>query len=389
VQATLSGPSTAELDWLARSGIQIPEGPDAGGVRAWLDETGGPPGFIYSEITGYFITLCCQLAAHGDRTWTARGERAATWIIERALHPSGAILSRKYDLAPERAATDPYSFENGRIAFFDCAMVGFGLVELHALTGNARWLDAATAIGGFLERAFADATRDGHSTFDAATMTPVAAAPRWSSHFGPFELKGAMFFDALASATGAAAPRAFVDRLITHALAQQHSTGRFPTMPAGDTTHLHPHTYTIEGLLYLAARHERRDLLQAAARGVDWTVTTCLAPTPQLQQWSEQPDLRIEGLRSDVLAQTLRAYEVIKLLAPETTWSWEREIPALHAQLDTFMLPSGGTAYGRDEYGARTGHANAWCHFFAVEAKLFRALRASGKSLDAASLIIT
>jgi len=249
--------------------------------------------------------------------------------------------------------------------------------------------DAATRLAGFLDRAFADAFEAGHSTFDAATMTAVPMAPRWSSHFGPFELKGAMFFDALASATGAAAPRAFVDRLIELALARQHASGRFPTMPAGDTTHLHPHTYTIEGLLYLAARHERADLLQAAARGIDWTVTTCLARTPQLQQWSEQPDLRIEGLRSDVLAQTLRAYEITKLLAPSTTWAWEDKIPALHAQLDTFTLPSGGTAYGRDEYGPRTGHANAWCHFFAVEAKLFRGLRASGKPLDKRALIIT
>ena len=389
VKAMLSGPSAAELDWLARSGVQIAEGPDAGGVRAWLDETPGPPGFIYSEITGYFITLCCQLARGGDRAWIGRAERAATWIVERAMLPTGAVLSRKYEQSPERAAADPYSFENGRVAFFDCAMVGFGLVELHTATGNARWLEAATAIGGFLDRAFGSAPEDGHSTFDAPTMAPVPAAPRWSSHFGPFELKGAMFLDALATATGAAAPRAFVDRLIGLALSRQHASGRFPTMPAGDTTHLHPHTYTIEGLLYLAARHDRQDLVQAAARGIDWTVTTCLARTPQLQQWSEQPDLRIEGLRSDVLAQTLRAYEVIKLLSPQTTWSWEPQIAALHAQLDTFTLPSGGTPYGRDEYGPRTGHANAWCHFFAVEAKLFRALRASGTPLDAATLILT
>ncbi len=387
-----SGPSAAELAWLARSNIQIVDGPDAGGVRAWLDETPGPPGFIYSEITGYFITLCCQLARQGDRSWIEPAERAAAWIVERAMHPSGAVLSRKYEQQPERAAADPYSFENGRIAFFDCAMVGFGLVELHALTGNARWLDGATAIAGFLESAFASAPEDGHSTFDANTMTAVAAAPRWSSHFGPFELKGALFLDALAAATGASAPRAFVERLVRLALERQHPSGRFPTMPAGDTTHLHPHTYTIEGLIYLSARHDRRDLLEAAVRGVDWSVTTCLARQPQLQQWSEKAELRIEGLRSDVLAQTLRAYEVIKLLAPETRWPWEAEIDALHAQLDSFTLPSGGTAYGRDEYGARAGHANAWCHFFAVEAKLFRALRASGKTLDTAAkrtLILT
>jgi len=374
--------------WLATSGIQISDGPDAGGVRAWLDETPGKPGFIYSEITGYYMTLCAQLARLGDRAWIARGERAATWIVERALHESGAVLSRKYDSAAGGNPTDPYSFDNGRVAFFDCAMVGFGLVEMHALTGDRRWLDAAAKIGAFVERVFGDAIAGGHSTFDAKTMTPVAAAPRWSAHFGPFELKGAMFLDALADATSDSKPRAFAERLLSFALAKQHASGRFPTMPSGNTTHLHPHTYTVEGLLYLAARRDRADLIARAAAAVDWSVTTCLAPSPQRQQWSEQPDLCIEGLRSDVLAQTLRAYEVIKLLAPATTWAWEGRIAALHAQLDTFTLPSGGTSYGRDEYGARPHHANAWCHFFAVEARLFRQLRASA-SFDPRSLILT
>ncbi len=374
--------------WLANSGIQIADGPDAGGVRAWLDETPGKPGFIYSEITGYVMTLCAQLARLGDRAWVARGERAAAWIVDRAMHDSGAILSRKYDAASAGNPADPYSFENGRVAFFDCAMVGFGLVAMHEVTGERRWLDAAAKVGAFVERAFGNAIAAGHSTFDANTMTPVPAAPRWSSHFAPFELKGAMFLDALAAATHDPKPRAFADQILAFALGKQHASGRFPTMPAGDTTHLHPHTYTVEGLLYLAARHDRADLVAAAARAVDWSVTTCLARSPQFQQWSEQPELRIEGLRSDVLAQTLRAYEIIKLLAPATTWAWESQIPALHAQLDTFALPSGGTSYGRDEYGARPQHANAWCHFFAVEARLFRDLRARG-SFDAHSLILT
>ena len=46
------------------------------------------------------------------------------------------------------------------------------------------------------------------------------------------------------------------------------------------------------------------------------------------------------------------------------------QVPRLFQTLASYRLPSGGTAYGRDERGVRP-HANAWCHFFALEAWLF------------------
>ncbi len=94
-----SGPSAAELAWLARSNIQIAEGPDAGGVRAWLDETPGPPGFIYSEITGYFITLCCQLAAQGERAWSSTSPKPTIAQSKNAMRP----FSKLYGSAAARS----------------------------------------------------------------------------------------------------------------------------------------------------------------------------------------------------------------------------------------------------------------------------------------------
>jgi hypothetical protein len=93
-----------------------------------------------------------------------------------------------------------------------------------------------------------------------------------------------------------------------------------------------------------------------------------------MQQWSEDGAATIKELRSDTLAQSLRAYALVKAMLPESRWGWEDHIPARYDQLATFALPSGGTSYGQDEYGAKSHHANAWCHMFAVEALLFRSL---------------
>ena len=42
-------------NWLLTSNVQIPEGPQKGGVAGWLDEK-GYPAFVYAEATGYYLT---------------------------------------------------------------------------------------------------------------------------------------------------------------------------------------------------------------------------------------------------------------------------------------------------------------------------------------------
>lgn len=375
------------LDWLKDSGIQESRGADAGGVYAWLDEAGGGPSFLYSEITGYFMTLCTHLHLHDpEGGWLHRAKAAGAWIVGRAQREDGAVLCRKW-LDPERAAVDPYSFEHKKTLFFDCAMVGTGLLRLYEETQAARWLEAAQHLGEFSLRAFESSDRRvRHAVFDLARGQPEPPGDRWSAHFGPFQLKGAMFFVSLARATGDEAYRAFAERILAGALAVQRDDGRFPTSLAADATHLHPHSYAIEGLLWLAAHEGRRELLGPAARAIDGMFRTCLVPRRPIQQWSDSPEHVFPGVRTDALAQALRAYHLAKRLDDTLAWPWEEVIPSLHDRLDSHRLASGGLRYGEDEYGKKPTHANAWCQFFAIEASLWHL---ADEALDPRTLILT
>lgn len=372
------------LRWLRESGIQEVRGDDAGGVYAWIDADSGAPSYVYSEITGYFVTLCVQIRRNLEKLglsaeesaddWLARGAAAARWIVEVAQHPSGAILSRKY--ARDTEPPDPWSFSGGRVAYFDCAMVGYGLTLLHEVTGERRWLDAADRIGQYLLACHE--SRDGQSryaAFDVLSGQPVPEGERWSQHFGPFEFKSACFLDSLALATGKSAYRELLERTLQVALGGQEASGRFVTHPERKSTHLHPHSYTIEGLLYMAAATGRRDLLAPACRGIDWMFRTCLVGERPLQQWSEEPARCIAGTRSDALSQALRAYEIVKSLDPSQAWDWEPQVPALYERLRSHQTPEGATSYGEDETGVKRQHRNSWCHFFRMEAELFAVLR--------------
>jgi len=371
------------LRWLRQSGIQRQGGPDTGGVHAWLDADSGQPSYLYSEITGYFITLSMQFRRHlpalglseeSADDWLERGARAARWIADVAQHPSGAILSRKYE--QEGTPPDPWSFSGGRVAYFDCAMVGYGLVLLHEASGEQRWLDSADRIGQYLLACHESKGEEVRfAVFDVRSSAPVPEGERWSQHFGPFELKSACFLDSLALATGKSSYRELLARVLHQALAGQEPSGRFITHPERRATHLHPHSYTIEGLLYLAAATGRRELLQPAARAIDWMFRTCLLTNTPVQQWSEEPALCIPGTRSDALSQALRSYEIIKALDPTLTWDWEASVPSLYERLIGFQTDDGGTSYGEDETGTKRQHRNAWCHFFRMEAELFAMLR--------------
>lgn len=375
------------LAWLENSGIQRgPGDPDAGGVHAWIDGATREPAYLYSEITGYFVTLCVQferyLPALGVETggrWRARAEAAASWLVDRAQHSSGGILSRKYLDPAAQPKSDPWSFSGGRAAFFDCAMVGFGLTQLWRLTGERRWLEAARRIGDYLLAAHESGDRTRRwAAVDVFDGRPVEEAERWSQHFAAYELKGAHFLCSLAEATDNPAYDGLAERTLAQALASQAPSGRFPTNQSRAATHLHPHTYTIEGLIWLARARRRSELLAAAERALDWTLTTCLTVPSPVQQWSEDSGLVIRGTRSDALAQSLRAYELLAMLDPETRWAWEGSLPTLYDRVCAFETDSGGTRYGEDEYGSKA-HENAWCHFFRMEMELFALVRQRGE----------
>lgn len=380
-----------QLDWLRASGVQVSDGPDEGGVFAWVDAQGTDGSFLYSEITGYFMTLATHLSRVApEDDWVARAERAAGWIVNVAMLDDGAMLTRKYPDA-NRGSDDPFSFDRGLSIFFDCAMVGFGLVNTYEASGNKEWLTAATRLADFCLEAFEssdESTR--YAAYDTRKREPLPAADRWSHHFGSFELKSAMFFDSLASQTGNDAYSRFVERILPTALVDQHPSGRFGTNLTGEMTHLHPHNYTIEALLYLAGRQGRSDLLEHAKRAIDFAFAKCLNRDGKIvQAWSEKQDLVIPELRSDVLAQSLRSYQTAKLLDPAASWAWEERVPELEALLDSFSMPNGGTSYGQDEYGAKSSHANAWCHFFNTEMRLLKLTREHGAAWDPRQIVLT
>ncbi|NRA32697.1 MAG: hypothetical protein HRU17_05085 [Polyangiaceae bacterium] len=385
-------PLQVQLDWLQNSGIQIPDGDDIGGVYAWIDEAAAKPSFIYPEITGYYATLCCHLAAHQpDAGWIDRARSACDWILRVAQEEgSGAILGRKYVDDPTGAESDIYAFEHRLTLFFDAVMVGYGLCSTFDATGDQRYLDAAIRVGDTcLELFESDGGQVRHAVYDLNKQAAVPSGPRWSAHFASFEMKGVMFLESLAKQSERPEYAAMAERMLVAALETQQESGRFPTDGSQAATHLHPHCYTLEGLLWLVSNRDRRELLPHIRRGIAWAFENCLLIENRIQQWSEQPDLVIRGVRTDTVSQVFRAYHLTKMLDIDASWSWEGQLEPLYEKLSSFGTDSGATIYGEDEYGKKLSHSNSWCHMFRVEMLVYRQLRESQMAVDLSKLIIT
>ena len=375
--------------WLRSSGIQVSHGADRGAVHAWIDHSNDSKSYLYSEITGYFATLACHLALNtGETEWLTRARQAADWLITTALQENGAVLTRKY-LVPSDSNHDLFCFNRRITVFFDCAMVGYGLLNVYKLTQDPRYLDSACSIGQFCLKHFISLeTNQFRPLYDLSNEMHHPESDRWSLHWGSFNIKGAMFLSELAELTGDNAFARATEATLTNALQAQLQNGRFGTSKSLTNTHLHPHNYTIEGLLYLACKYNRPDLLVRARAAINFTFSYCLNPRRELSHAWPEGEFCLAAIRSDVLAQSLRCYYIAKILDPTFFWEWETHIPSLLNTIEGFGLPGGGTSYGRDTHGALLPHANAWCHFFKIDMLLYRNYQKKYRQRDSQNLII-
>jgi hypothetical protein len=389
-QSTVFARIDMSVEWLKKSGIQVAFGNDRGGVYAWLDAASGQGSYLYTESAGQFITLVSNLR-HVDRDpqLLEMAHAAGDWLVGVAKQDNGLLLSRKYVRGDGNL--DEFSFDNQVVALFDNCIAGYGLLNLHAMTGNSEFLDHADEIANACINVFFDDDLNLLGPlYDAGSGRLVGPRSHWSRRSGSFLLKCSLFFDTLAAATQNSVYRQLIDVLVTRSIKQQMPGGAFRTDGLARETHLHPHNYTVEGLLFVTFHRQRTDLLSIAANAIDFSFSRCLDPSQIVRHsWPSRDSYCGATLRSDVIAQSLRAYYIAKILHHSFDREWENRIDTLHDLLNSFTLAGGGTSYGLATDGNLIEHANSWCSFFRLEAELFRQYYEHQTGFPGARLVIT
>jgi len=330
------------VTWLLSDEVQLAEGPEAGGVLGWFDgEASGR--FVYPEVTGYYLTFLSFLRAHG---WPAvdlpyRARQAAGWLYRRFRQQS-LPATRLY--VSEPAVPD---WRNNFSFSFDLAMIWRGIAMARQLAGPAH----SGLLQSSLERRLFDLCSPEGGLLASVPIKPGPAVESWSTHPGAFQLKSAAAL--LCSGTG---PPSELRRPAE--LTREQFRGWMPN--GGERELLHPCLYFVEGALLLGAAGDDRLLRQAAAV-LERLVRTAIEPLT---------DDALTGLRSDVLAQTLRSGCLLEAGGYLHWAAWHSLLPKLAAALCQYCDAEGRIYFQRDVAGRRR-HVNVWSGLFAAQALIW------------------
>lgn len=366
----LTQPVRDAAEWLASSGIQSRASQPAlaGGVSAWYEIHLRRYPFLYSEITGYAITAFAFLhRLDGDKRWTARAKAAAAWLVRNAMHPSGGVKTRYYLV--KNYQTPNYSFDSGYIYAFDTAMAAYGLLQLHKIAPDPKLWRAAQDAHRFLTRTLK--VRGTIAPYwDTKTRRTGQNLGKWSDQPGSFHAKLALFLIDYYRVTGAEADRREAVDLLDASAAMQQKDGRFITNRSDGSTHLHPHAYTLEGLLYGAAILGKKSWRDSARRGLSWS-RKAVSENGSVSAIYEHGGFAFHE-RSDIVAQILRIGSILHADGGPGVLTAE-DLQKIREHLGLFQFAEtggqhGGFLYGSDTDGRMRIHLNAWGTMFALQA---------------------
>ena len=386
-------PHAAEIkNWLLNSGIQnLSSDPKKkGGVSAWYEIDTNLYPFLYSEITGYALTTFAYLhRMTGEKVLIDRAKLAANWLDRCARLPQGGVKTRYY-LVPHYE-TPNYSFHKGRVYTFDTAIVGYGLLQLYRLEKKQQYLDWAIEMYDFMISKML--RKDGlfYAYYDSAPKKTGEDFEKWSDQSGSFHAKLALFFADLWRETGDDKIVAVTKKMLQASLKLQKSSGRFVTSLKDQSTHLHPHCYTMEGLVYAVHVMGMKEFIPSLKKGMEW-LQEAVGEDGSISTFFVNRRFDFHE-RSDIVAQTLRLGAILYGLKIYRNPEVKKTLERIYKHLVLFIYQGsekqkGGMLYGAATDGLMRLHLNAWCGMFAVQAiRMYEQFVVRGEAVDLESLI--
>jgi hypothetical protein len=352
----------SNIRWLLYSDITIKTGLDRGAMYGWknLNPTSFP--FIYNEIVGYSITAFSWIYSElGQATALDAAKAASHWIIENIkrygnLLPVGrkevGTFSKKGDLS-----NLIYAFDNG--------MIMIGLLNLHKLTEDLRFLNYAEAIAKAIIERFYKGSK--MSAVVDRNFRSIGSNQdkelKWSMVPGAYHAKLALGLLELADLAGDDLYRKVSYSICNSLKTWQKSDGRFITDPDTAITYLHPHLYACEGLIFSGLKDCKRDYLTMGLNGLKWAIKIMLSNGGVLPRSTLEKDID----QSDCISQLLRLLILCRHQLVDEQSLLDKVIEKLHLRLLDFCIPFGYDK-GAMKYQISIESACSWCTMFSMQA---------------------
>ncbi len=367
--------------WLIFSGIQNLDSnflDVKGGFNSWYDIDKENYFYTYSEISGYsIITLLFLNSFEKNNLYFLRAILSSEWLLDKASHKSGGVKTRYY--LDRENAPESYDFSSGMIHSFDNGIALSGLMELYKSTLEYRYLKTAIRIGDFLISLMQKEDGSFYASYSHRDESFKDSYDKWSTQSGSYHAKIVIGLLKLYDATKDEKYKEASLRLCNFALGLQESNGQFISYYGTKDTHLHPHCYSAEGLLYAGLYLNNEDYLRNAAHATKWVLDIQMSNGGIPSMFVDNKFIGEE--RSDILAQALRL-GIIMLHLNLIENRYKENLRKLAERLISFQYRNndtkddGGFFYGHDIiYGnlnaEKKNHLNSWCTMFALQALVY------------------
>ncbi|HDR8142816.1 TPA: hypothetical protein QC063_003046 [Bacillus cereus] len=346
------------LSWLLYSEItDNREGfSDYGGVYAWKDPNSEKKEFLYSEISGYYLTYLSYLyyTNKGLRNELVKKMRATTeWLMNQALAPNNTGFWYKKFEHEKDFRKKIYTFDN--------AMCINGLLHVLKIINHAEYYNVSKNILNSLIKNLIN-KRHLKPIVTNNTQIPIDYS-KWSNQEGSFLIK--CIIPLINYHEKASDLIDSVDKYIKVQLDVFYKNGRFIT-DIMKNTYVHPFLYTLEGLWVIGITYDKSEYLELVREGIDWLLDNKTMNGFLSGYIDPCGKTKIDGIGTDALSQLIRLMVLL---------SYDRKkIDPLVNELITTRYVAvkdkkfGAYVYGYAIDGVFYKHLNSWSSMFSYQA---------------------
>jgi hypothetical protein len=352
-------------EWFLYSGIQNFDKSDftCGGINAWFDVSKKQYNFVYQEIVGYGIsTLCYLYKIYKEPIFLERAKSASQWLLHTRKDKKGHLF--RYNLEPKTFSTIMYTFDTG--------MILNGLTNLYELENDKKNLEECISMANWLL-----SVQKPNGALPALYMTDkdeyVADGNKWSLQSGAFHAKLAIGLLHLHKITGDAKFKSAAIKLCDFALTFQQPDGRFITDTTDNSTFVHPHCYTMEGLITAGIYLQEQKYINAVKKGINWILNN-QSPNGSMPFKYVSDFMQYDS--PDFSAQVLRMYLILRKqhISVDAKFNMDKLVRniLLYQSADEDKRCKGGFYSGNgwfveDPVQTNKKHVNSWVSMFVLE----------------------